>query len=43
MCGNLPATSNFDSEVNLPSSCKSYDNSAKKMKDVKITTYEFEK
>lgn len=43
MCGNLAASSNFDSEVNLLFDCKSYDNIAKKMKAVKVTIYEFEK
>lgn len=36
MCGNWSATSNFDPEVNLLFDCKSYDNSAKKMKTAKI-------
>lgn len=43
MCGNLAGTNNFDSEMNLLFGCKSSGNSAKMMKAVKITTYEFEK
>lgn len=43
VCGNFAATSNFDYEVNLLFDCKSYDYSAKRMKAVRIATYEFEK
>lgn len=43
VCGNLSVTGNFDSEVSLLFDYNSYDNSAKRMKAVKITTSEFEK